>query len=107
MSGAARSMAGAAAFQMSSTSHCGPPLATPVGSGTLEGPASEALTYIGSGFTALPALATALTKLATYQVLNARGACLPKACSHVPDLPVAAANAAGICCEKSRLPSAE
>ena len=61
MSGASRSSDGAAAFQTSSTREVGPPLGySPARDWPGCGP-SQALTYIGSGFTALPAAASSST----------------------------------------------
>src|SRR3546814_14211476 len=77
MSGATRSRCGAPAFQIGITFQFGPPLCTPVGLGSTKGSLSEALVYIGSGFTALPAAAIASTSRAVYQLLNACSAIGP------------------------------
>src|SRR5579885_276361 len=78
------SIEGAAAFQMSSTWIVGPPLGQSPARAA-PGPTSQLLQYMGREYACFPAAATASTKRATYQALNASGARSPKTSDQVPD----------------------
>src|ERR1017187_1182109 len=94
MSGATRSMDGAATFQIGITLSVGPPLSYVFAIGLVSGSRSAAFAYIGSGYTALPAAATLLTKRATDQAWKYSSALSPKTCCQLPVVPAGTFSAA-------------
>src|ERR1051326_3022049 len=81
MSGASISIAGASAFQIGITLSVGPPLSYFTGTSGVRGSCSEALTYIGRGYTAFPTAATCPTYLATAHAWKYTSASGPKTVS--------------------------
>src|SRR5208337_37562 len=84
MSGARKSMAGAAAFQIGIRLSVAPPLSYADARGGLSGSRSAALTYNGYGLTALPAAATCPMHRATDHAWKYSSASLPKTSCQVP-----------------------
>src|ERR1035437_1540458 len=84
MSGANKSIAGAATFHIGITLSVAPPLSYVEALGLLIGSRSAALTYNGKGFTALPAAATYPIYRATDHAWKYSSASFPNTSLHVP-----------------------
>src|SRR5664279_5667585 len=92
MSGATRSIEGAAIFQIGITLSVGPPLSYVSAIGFVSGSRNAAFTYIGNGYSAFPTAATWPMKRATDHAWKYSSALSPKTFCQVPFVPAGTFN---------------